>query len=66
MMLERETTLETAAETVAKMREVDEYEAIELFCHYDDIFKLNSADGKAIAEFAILCGYDIARNVIAA
>lgn len=63
MMIERETTLEAAAETVAKMREVDEDEAIELFCHYDDVFKLNSDDGKAIINFAAMCGYDTARNV---
>jgi len=63
MILERETTLEAAADTVAKMREVDEDEAIELFCHYDDVFKLNSTDGKAIIRFAQLCGYDAARNV---
>jgi len=66
MLLERETTLEAAADTVAKMREVDEDEAIELFCHYDDVFKLNSDDGKAISEFAILCGYFAASKVRAA
>lgn len=63
MILERETTLEDAADTVAKMREVDEDEAIELFCHYDDVFKLNNDNGNAITEFAILCGYSAARHV---
>jgi len=61
-------TLERAAEMVAKIRQVDQDAAIDLFCHFDDVFKLNDAQyrndgGKAITEFAAMCGYGIATNV---
>ena len=60
--------MERAAELVAKMRLVDADAAIDLFCHFDDVFKLNDGQyrndgGKAITEFAMLCGYGIATNV---
>jgi hypothetical protein len=58
-------TLERAAEMVAKMRTVSNYAAQDLFCHFDDVFGLSKRkdDGKAIKDFAVLCGYDIATNV---
>ncbi len=61
-------TLERAAEMVARMRLVDQDAAIDLFCHFDDVFKLNDSmyrndGGKAITEFAIMCGYAVAANV---
>lgn len=55
--------LERAAELVALMRRVDSDAAIDLFCHFDDVFQLNSADGERITRFAELCGYGIATNV---
>ena len=61
-------TLERAAELVALMRRVDPDAAIDLFCHFDDVFKLNDCmyrndGGEAITRFAELCGYAIATNV---
>lgn len=56
-------TLERASELVAKLRLVDGDAAIDLFCHFDDVFKLNSEDGEAITRFAELCGYGIASDV---
>lgn len=61
-------TLERAAELVAKLREVDRDAAIDLFCHFDDVFQLNDKqyrndNGKAITDFAALCGYAIASNI---
>lgn len=60
-------TLERAAELVAQLRLVDHNAAIDLFCHFDDVFKLNSVyrndNGEAITRFAELCGYGIATNL---
>jgi len=59
-------TLERAAELVAIMRRIDSNAAFDLFCHFDDVFQLNSADGIRITRFAELCGYGIATNVMVA
>jgi hypothetical protein len=61
-------TMERAAEIVSKLRLIDCDAAIDLFCHFDDVFQLNDKqyrndDGKAITEFAAMCGYAIAGNV---
>lgn len=61
-------TLEHAAQMVAKLRQVDENDAMELFSHFDDVFKLSDMyrpndNGKYIIMFAELCGYAIAKNV---
>jgi hypothetical protein len=60
--------LEHAAQMVAKLRQVDQNDAMELFFHFDDVFKLSDMyrpddNGKYIIMFADLCGYGIATNV---
>jgi hypothetical protein len=56
-------TLERAAELVASLRKIDEMAAIDLFCHFDDFF--NFQGERSITQFAVLCGYTIARKVAA-
>jgi hypothetical protein len=58
-------TLERASEMVSKMRLIDGTAAIDLFCHFDDVFQLNDGmyrndGGEAITRFAEMCGYSIA------
>jgi hypothetical protein len=56
-------TLERAAELVAIIRKIDEMAAIDLFCHFDDFFKLSLQGERSITQFALLCGYTIARRI---
>ena len=61
-------TLERAAELVKALREVDETAATDLFTHFDDVFKLNDVQyrndgGKAICDFARMCGFWMLTNV---
>lgn len=73
-------TLERASEIVSKLRnaatklreegkaeEGDSMSqaAIDMFCHFDDVFQLSHKNdgGKAITDFAHLCGYPVATNV---
>lgn len=55
-------TLERAAELVSLMQKVDQDAAIDLFCHFDDFFKLN-VNKELITAFAVMCGYNIATNI---
>ncbi len=51
-------TIERAAELVAHLRQTDENAAIDLFCHFDDLFQLSQRN--LIVNFAFLCGYTVA------
>jgi hypothetical protein len=54
-------TIERASELVAKLRQVNQQAAIDLFCHFDDLFQLSQRN--LIVEFARSCGYTIAKSV---
>ena len=54
-------TLERASDLVLKLRETDPIAAVDLFCHFDDVFHLSERD--KIHQFAELCGYGLASEV---
>lgn len=64
-------SLERAAEIVSTLRvlhnekKLEGMEHIDLFCHFDDIFRLSERDksGKLITRFAELCGFPVASDV---
>lgn len=57
-------TLERATEIVSALREAGNADAaIDLFSHFEEYFRVAERGPDALENFAVMCGFPIARDV---